>query len=147
MSGDQGYFVVKRRALPEVLLKVARVRQLMDNDRSMTVQEAADQVGISRSSYYKYKDDIAPFQDNNRGKNITFVIQFTDAPGALAGVLGVIAQYQANLLTIHMSIPINGVATSTICIEVLPQTGNVEALMSELENREETHYFKVLSRE
>lgn len=35
----------------------------------MTVQEAAEQVGLSRSSFYKYKDDILPFSDNTRGKD------------------------------------------------------------------------------
>ena len=51
------YYVVTKRALPEVLLKVVQVKRLLMTEKKMTIQEAADQVGISRSSFYKYKDD------------------------------------------------------------------------------------------
>lgn len=62
------YFVVKQKAVPEVLLKVVEAKKLLDSERVMTVQEAAERVGISRSSFYKYKDDIFPFYDNTKGK-------------------------------------------------------------------------------
>ena len=52
------YYVVRERAVPEVLLKVVEAKRMLDTKRAGTVQEAADQVGISRSSFYKYKDDI-----------------------------------------------------------------------------------------
>ena len=55
------YFVVKQKAVPEVLLKVVEAKKLLESEQVMTVQEAAEQVGISRSSFYKYKDDILPF--------------------------------------------------------------------------------------
>ena len=53
----------------------------------MTVQEAAEQTGISRSSFYKYKDDIFPFHEEAKGKTITFIIQMDDEPGLLSNVL------------------------------------------------------------
>ena len=49
------YFVVKERAVPEVLLNVVAAKKLLESKRAATVQEAADAVGISRSSFYKYK--------------------------------------------------------------------------------------------
>ena len=55
------YYVVRDKALPEVLQKVVEVKRLLETDKNMTVQEAAEQVGLSRSSFYKYKDDILPF--------------------------------------------------------------------------------------
>ena len=57
------YFVVKERAVPEVLLNVVAAKKLLESKRAATVQEAADAVGISRSSFYKYKDDIFPFHE------------------------------------------------------------------------------------
>ena len=54
------YFVVKERAVPEVLLNVVAAKKLLESKRAVTVQEAADAVGISRSSFYKYKDDLQP---------------------------------------------------------------------------------------
>ena len=61
------YFVVKQRAVPEVLLKVVEAKKLLESEQVMTVQEAAERVGFSRSSFYKYKDDILPFYDNTKG--------------------------------------------------------------------------------
>ena len=55
------YFVVRERAVPEVLLKVVQAKKLLDSEKVSTVQEAAEQTGISRSSFYKYKDDIFRF--------------------------------------------------------------------------------------
>ena len=50
------YFVLKQKAVPEVLLKVVEAKRLLESEKAMTVQEASDRVGISRSSFYKYKD-------------------------------------------------------------------------------------------
>ena len=99
------YYVVRERAVPEVLLKVVEAKKLLDSGRVQTVQDAAEQTGISRSSFYKYKDDIFPFHEQTRGKTITFIIQMDDEPGLLSGVLQTIARFHGNILTIHQSIP------------------------------------------
>ena len=75
------YYVVRDKALPEVLQKVVEAKRLLDSDRSMTVQEATERVGLSRSSFYKYKDDILPLSDNTKGKTVTLVTQMNDEPG------------------------------------------------------------------
>ena len=61
---EDKYFIVKKGALPEVFHKVVEAKRLLDSQKTMTIQEATDAVGISRSSFYKYKDDIFPFHDN-----------------------------------------------------------------------------------
>ena len=141
------YFVVREKAVPEVLLKVVEAKRLLDTKKVETVQEAADLVGISRSSFYKYKDDIFPFRDNVKGKTLTFVLQMDDEPGLLSDVLNVIAEYHANILTIHQSIPINGVASLTLSVEVLPQTGDISSMIETIEGKEGIHYLKILARE
>ena len=70
MEDKSKYFVVKQKAVPEVLLKVVEAKKLLESERAITVQEATDKVGISRSSFYKYKDDIFPFYDNTKGKTL-----------------------------------------------------------------------------
>ena len=74
------YYVLKKKAVPEVLLKVVETKRLLATRRGMTIQEAAEQAGISRSSFYKYKDDIFPFHENEKGQNVTMVIQMEDRP-------------------------------------------------------------------
>ncbi len=147
MEDKSKYFVVKQKAVPEVLLKVVEAKKLLETVRAITVQEAADRVGISRSSFYKYKDDIFPFYDNTKGKTITLVVQMDDRQGLLSDLLHVVAVYRANILTIHQSIPVNGVATLTLSVEVREDTGNVSSMIDELEVLDGIHYVKILSRE
>ena len=147
MEDKSKYFVVKQRAVPEVLLKVVEAKKLLETVRAITVQEAADRVGISRSSFYKYKDDIFPFYDNTKGKTITLVVQMDDKQGLLSDLLHVVAVYRANILTIHQSIPVNGVATLTLSVEVREDTENVSSMIDELEVLDDIQYVKILARE
>ena len=135
------YFVVRERAVPEVLLKVVQAKKLLDSEKVSTVQEAAEQTGISRSSFYKYKDDIFPFHEEARGKTITFIIQMDDEPGILSVVLQTIARFHGNILTIHR------VATLTLSVDILPGEGDAEAMVDEIEQRDGIHYLKILGRE
>ena len=118
MTEKTRYFVVRQKAVPEVLLKVVEAKKLLESEKGLTVQEAADRVGISRSSFYKYKEDIFPFHDNSKGRTFTFVIQMMDEPGLLSDVLKIVAEYHANILTIHQSIPINEVASLSLSLEI-----------------------------
>ena len=147
MEDKSKYFVVKQKAVPEVLLKVVEAKKMLETERALTVQEAADKVGISRSSFYKYKDDIFPFYDITKGKTVTLVVQMDDVQGLLSDLLHVVADYKANILTIHQSIPVNGVATLTLSVEVRENTGNMSSMIEDLEEVDGVHYVKILSRE
>lgn len=147
MTGKSQYYVVREKAVPEVLLKVVEAKRLLESDRADTVQDATEMVGISRSSFYKYKDDIFPFHENTKGKTITFVTQMDDEPGLLSDVLKVIADYHANVLTIHQTIPVNGIASLTMSIDILPSTGDTMDLFTEMEALNGIHYLKILARE
>lgn len=147
MAEKSKYFVIREKAVPEVLLKVVEAKRLLDSERVLSVQEAVDRVGISRSSFYKYQNDIFPFHDEAKGKTVTFVLQMEDEPGLLSVVLNIVAEFGANILTIHQSIPINGVASLTLSIEVLPTTGDVSFMIQKIEEQKGVHYLKILGRE
>ena len=141
------YFVVRERAVPEVLLNVVAAKKLLESKKVSTVQDAAEQTDISRSSFYKYKDDIFPFHEETKGKTITFIIQMDDEPGLLSVVLQTIARFHGNILTIHQSIPISGIATLTLSVQILQGEGNAEAMVDDIEQMEGIHYLKILGRE
>lgn len=147
MAETNVYFIVKQKALPEVLLKVVEAKTMLDSERAMTVQEATERVGISRSSFYKYKDDIFQFHDNTQGKTITLTFQMDDKPGLLADLLKIIAAFGANILTIHQSIPINAVASLSISVQVLPTTGDVSKMIDSMEQQAGVHHVKILAKE
>ena len=147
MAEKTSFFVLREKAVPEVLLKVVEAKRLLDSGKVESVQDATEAVGISRSSFYKYKDDIFPYHENQKGKTITMVIQLDDEPGLLSIVLKTIADFHANILTIHQSIPVNGIASLSLSIDVFPTTGNVEDMKNSIESVQGIHYAKILDRE
>ncbi len=147
MSETAKYYVVNKKAVPEVLLKVVEAKRLLESEKVMTIQEAVDAVGISRSSFYKYKDDIFQFHDNSQGTTITLTFQMDDEPGLLSDVLKIIAEYHANILTIHQSIPISGIASLSLSVQVLQNTGDISQMIEQMEMQKGVHRVKVLAKE
>lgn len=147
MKEEDKYFIVRRKALPEVLHKVVDAKRLLDTQKSITIQEATDAVGISRSSFYKYRDDIFPFHEKAGGKTITFMMQIEDQPGLLSNILNLVAKHGANILTIHQSIPVNRIATLTLSVEILPEVVDVSRMIERIEELEGMHFLKILARE
>ena len=143
----QKYYVVREKAVPEVLILVVEAKKLLDSGRAETVQEATEMVGISRSSFYKYKDDIFELHDNARGTTITLTMQVEDRPGLLSDVLKIIADFRGNILTIHQSIPINGAASLSVSIQILQTTGDVARMIQELESQKGVRHVKILAKE
>lgn len=126
-------------------MKVVEAKRLLETGKVHTVNEAADQVGISRSSFYKYKDDIFQFHEHLQGTTITLTFQMEDEPGLLSDVLKIIAEFGANILTIHQSIPINGVASLSLSMQVLPTTGNVSEMLENLRGQQGVMHVKILA--
>ncbi len=147
MGETAKYFVVTHKAIPEVLLKVVEAKRLLESGKVSTIQDAVDAVGISRSSFYKYKDDIFQFHDSSQGTTITLTFQMDDEPGLLSDVLKIIAEYQANILTIHQSIPINGIASLSLSVQVLQNTRDISGMIEQMENQHGVHHVKILAKE
>lgn len=146
MDAEQ-YYIVKKKALPEVLLKVVEAKRLLDSEKAITVQEATEQVGLSRSSFYKYKDDVLPFHENSRGKTLNVMLQVDDQTGILSAILMQIAKCKANVLTIQQSIPIGGIASVALGFEILPESSDVSILLEGIRAISGVHYLKILGRE
>ena len=145
MENSSKFYMVKKKALPEILLKVAEANALLN--RARAIKEAIDAVGISRSSYYKYKDDIFPIHEKIQGKTITFVMEMEDRPGLLSSILKVVADCKANILSIHQSIPVNHIALITLSVMILPITDDVAELFDRIENADGINNLKIVSEE
>lgn len=131
MNSD--FYLVRKRAVPETLLKVVEVNRLLSAGKVKTIQEAVDRVGISRSSYYKFKNDIEEFHSSMAGMTLTLSMEISDETGILSDILREIADFGANILTIHQSIPIGGMASVSISMQVLKSSENVSGLLENLE--------------
>ncbi len=126
------YYIVEAQALPEVFLKVAETKWLLETGEATTVNEATRITGISRSAFYKYRDSITPFQNLMAGRILTFHLLLRDVTGLLSSILSIFAQFGANILTINQTIPTNGAAAVTVSAETNAMQQNAEALLREL---------------
>ncbi len=131
MAKKPKYFIVEAEALPDVFLRVAEAKRMLETGECTTVNQAAYAAGISRSAFYKYKDTLWPFNDMLHGRIVTFQIMLKDEPGVLSAVLNVFAGSGGNILTINQGIPSGGCAAVSIGAE----TSELEEPVEELLNR------------
>mgnify|MGYP000193882550 CR=1 FL=1 len=136
------YYLVAADALPEIFIRVAEAKCMMQTD---TVGAATKMAGISRSAFYKYKDAVQPFNDMKSEHIITFYTLLKDVSGTLSGVLGIFADSGANILTINQSIPTNGCAAVTISAETSDMEKSLEQLIAEVSGLENVIKFEVLA--
>ena len=124
------YYLVAAEALPEIFIRVAEAKRMMQTGEADTVGAATKMAGISRSAFYKYKDAVQPFNDMKSEHIITFYTLLKDVSGTLSSVLGVFAASGANILTINQSIPTNGCAAVTISAETSEMQESIEEMMA-----------------
>ena len=130
MDKTPKYYIVEAAALPEVFLKVAEAKRMLDSGEAATVGEATKATGISRSAFYKYRDAMMPFQNLMAGHIITFQLMLKDRTGVLSGILSIFSYNGANILTINQSIPTNGCAAVTISAETSDMRESLEELIA-----------------
>ena len=141
----QKFYLVAADALPEVFLRVAEAKRMLQVGEAATVGDAARQVGISRSAFYKYKDAVQPFQNMKAGRIITFYTLLKDTPGVLSNILSIFANSGANILTINQTIPTNGCAGVTVTAETSEMHESLEEMMTEITAAEGVLKFEILA--
>ena len=139
------YYIVAAEALPEIFVKVAEAKRLMQTGEADTVGEATRLAGISRSAFYKYKDSVQPFNDMKAEHILTFYAMLKDVAGVLSSVLAHFAASGANILTINQSIPTNGCAAVTISAETGQMAETLEQLLGDVKALDGVLKFDILA--
>lgn len=145
MGGKTKFYIVAAEALPEIFIKVAQAKQMLQTGEVSTVGAATREVGISRSAFYKYKDAVQPFNNMKAGRIITFYVMLKDNPGVLSNILTIFAASGANILTINQSIPTNGCAAVTISAETSDMDQSLEELITTASTVEGVVKFEILA--
>ncbi len=141
----KGYLIVEKNALPDFFLKVIAARRLIESGQCAQVSEAVKLAGISRSTYYKYKDKILEPTEMTVGRKAVLSLLLTHEPGALTKVLSVISNCGASVLTITQSLPINGKASVTVSIDLQNVTESIEQLMDELARQKDAENVRLIA--
>ena len=132
MANVPTYYIVEASALPEVFLKVAEAKRLLQTGEASTINDATRITGISRSAFYKYRDSVLPFQNMMTGRIITFQFMLQDEKGLLSELLSIFAEHRANIQTINSIVPTNGCALVTISAETIDLTIPLEDLLQQV---------------
>lgn len=137
--------MISSDVLPKVLKKVIQTKENLTEGRAKDITEAVKQTGISRSTYYKYKDSIFPAKDHVSSKKITLVILLSHQAGTLSKVLDCIAFNKGNILTINQDIPINKAANVTITLDISNLKKDLKHLVKTLRGLSNVISVKILA--
>lgn len=127
------YYVVNGDILPDVLEQVMQARILLQSGKAKRISEAVKMVGISRGTYYKYKDAVFSFnaEQSNRKAIISMILR--NEKGTLSKVLSLVSVKQVNVLAINQTIPINGIANVALTLDISDLEISIQSLVSLIE--------------
>ncbi len=135
------YYIIHKSILPEYLDKVIYARNLLSNHEVNTVTEAVQMAGISRNTYYKYKDFVYEQNNVSNTRHAVITLILKDESGSLSSVIHTLSQYETSILTISQAIPIDHKANVLISLDVTNMTCTIQELLLKL--KELPHVRKV----
>ncbi len=128
---EQRYYLVREDVLTEAMQKTLEVKKMLQNDR-ISIMDAVNKTGLSRSAFYKYRDAVFPFHSIVKERILTVFLQLEDRSGTLATLLQTVADNGCNILTIHQTIPIQGRANVTLSLDVTAMEGDLDVFLQQL---------------
>lgn len=128
----QDYLMVHKSILPDYYEKVIAARHLLETGKARDVMQAVKLVGISRSTFYKYKDYIMEPSELSGGRKAVISVLLDHEPGVLGALLSRISEVRGSILTITQSLPIRDHASVTISMDISGMTCTIESLMESM---------------
>ena len=128
---EQRYFLVREDVLTEAMQKTLEVKKMLQREK-ISILDAVDKTGLSRSAFYKYRDAVFPFHSIVKERILTVFLQLEDRTGTLATLLQTVAESRCNILTIHQTIPIQGRANVTLSLDVTAMEQELDVFLQGL---------------
>ena len=141
------YLIVEKSALPDYFIKVVEARRLLESGAYSQVIDAVHAVGISRSTYYKYKDKVLEPSQLTVGRKASMMLQLNHRAGMLSKVINALSGCNANILTITQSLPIHGKATIMLSIDLSQLNRAIDDMIGELSAIDGVEQVKLLALE
>ena len=139
------YLLVDKAILPAYYEKVIEAKALLNSGRVKDVSEAAKQAGISRSTYYKYKDYVFPISSDTGSRKAIISMSLSHKAGLLGEVLGELSTQGVNILTINQNPPVNSRAHVVISMDISAVVGESETLISSLSKINGVSHVKLIA--
>ena len=129
----ENYLIVHKSILPEYFETVLQAKHLLEEGKAKNVMQATKMVGISRSTYYKYKDYILEPISISDGRKAVVSMLLSHETGILSHVLAKISEAGASVLTITQSLPVHGKASVTITLDISAVPDGISALLKSID--------------
>ncbi|GEN51937.1 ACT domain-containing protein [Halobacillus litoralis] len=142
---NEKFYLVRSDILPEAMMKTIEAKELLERGKVESIFEAVQQVGLSRSAFYKYRDAVFPFQAMVKEQMITLFFHLEDRKGTLSNLLMTVAQSGCNVLTIHQTIPLQGKANVTLSLNTSGMEDSIEKLLQQLHKLDFVDRVEILS--
>ncbi len=127
---NDDYLIIYKSILPDYFELVLKAKALVEDEKK-SVSDACKEVGISRSTFYKYKDKIFK-ASSSYGKKSIISLKTADTKGVLSAVLSEIYSFGANVITINQAMPIKNVAFITLAIDISETSADIVELINKL---------------
>lgn len=141
----EDYLIVHKSVLPDYFSDVLKVKHLIESGKAKNVSSAVKTIGISRSTYYKYKDYIMEMSNTVGGRNAVLSMLLTHETGVLSHVLSCISKAGASVLTITQSLPVRGKASVTVSIDISSMNGDLSDLLHDIEKTDGAENAKLIA--
>lgn len=132
--GSREAYIIYEDILPEAIKRTAYAKQLLARGEAKNINDAVKMAKISRSVFYKYKDGIFPFYQQETYRVVVLSIRMDNSPGRLMAVLSVLADNHCNIHTLNQDMPLSGIAAATITMEVSESQLSLGELLAEIQN-------------
>ena len=141
------YLIVEKSALPDYFIKVVEARRLLEFGVHAQVIDAVNAAGISRSTYYKYKDKILEPSQLTVGRKASLMLQLNHQAGMLSKVINPLSDCNANILTITQSLPIRGKASIMLSIDLSQLSRGIDDMVDGLSGIDGVEQVRLLALE
>ncbi|MTI70624.1 MAG: ACT domain-containing protein [Firmicutes bacterium] len=131
---ESKFLVIDKEILPEVFEKVIIVKDMLKRNEVKGITEAVKRVGISRSTYYKYKDHVFRLAQGAKAKRVTIRFLLKHEMGVLSNILEEMAKDKGNILTINQDAPINNIANVSITFDISNMNKSLNDILKNFEN-------------
>ena len=145
MEKTPRYYIVEAGAMPEIFLKVAEAKRLLETGEAATVNQAARATGISRSAFYKYKDYLYRLKEKDEGKKCVLSLTVNDEKGVLSEICNRLSSLDVSIQTISQAPPIDKKASLLISADITNMPFSVSTLLKKLKEVEQVCQVELLS--
>ena len=128
---EKKFYLIEEDVVPEIFIKVLQAKRYVATGKAKNASEAAEMADLSRSAFYKYKDNVLEYRMNDSAV-VTLYFSLEDVPGVLSNIINTLYECGANIVTVNQNIPSDGAAPVTISIRTTDMTLEEEPLMERL---------------